>query len=82
MFKATKITDKIQDIIVNKYSYVDNNQIFRLIGLLLSSCESESHALKIAKDIPTTRDIPGGKHPLRYGDFRLNTKTLQWEILF
>ncbi len=82
MFKATRITDKIQDVIVNRYPSIDNNQAFRIISLLLSACESEDQALEIAEDMPIERDVLGGKHPLRYGQFRLDTKTLKWEILF
>jgi len=82
MFKATKATDKIQDVIDSKYSYLDNSQAFRLIELLLSACESEHQALKVAEDMPIERDVPGGRYPLKYGQFRLDTKTLKWEILF
>ncbi len=87
MFKASPITDQICDTLwersrkLHNGCMVDKSHLLRLAGLLISASPTEEKALELASSMPTTRDIPGGTHPLSYGQFRLDCEALAWILI-
>jgi len=88
MFKATPITDKIQDVLSRKIDQlrnghkIDVDHINRLVGLIISVADNDEEALVIAESMPTTLN-PAEQIaiPLSYGQFRLDCKTKEWVVI-